>query len=142
MNQSTHLDPTADRVEAPLNYLDVTAEKPVTFMYKTENGTPQRTYQNIKHTMAILNGRAINERLTLDGQGFALVLHPTAVINFYDEAEVRAIYYPEIERLAKQAPGAVRVLVFDHHAGWVHMAKEGRSGGGEPVRFAHNDYTL
>ena len=42
MNQSTHIDTTLSRVEAPLNYLDVTAEKPVTFMYKTENGTPQR----------------------------------------------------------------------------------------------------
>jgi hypothetical protein len=141
MNQSTHIDTTVSRVEAPLNYLDVTAEKPVTFMYKTENGTPQRTYQNIKHTMAILNGRAVNERLTLDDQGFALVRHPTAVVNFYDEAEVRAVYYPEVERLVKQATGAVRVLVFDHNVRCGPMAKEGRNGAREPVRFAHNDYT-
>src|ERR1700733_6410969 len=114
MNQSTHMD-TISRVEAPLHYLNVTAEKPVTYMYKPENGSPQRTYQNIKHTMAILNGRAVNERLTLDDQGFALVRHPTGVVNFYDEAEVRAVYYPEVERLVKQATGAVRVLVFDHN---------------------------
>ena len=31
-------DLTTDRVEAPLNYLAETAEKPVTFMYKTEGG--------------------------------------------------------------------------------------------------------
>jgi hypothetical protein len=94
MNEKTHIETTVARVEAPLNYLDMTGEKPVTYMYKTENGTPQRTYHNIKHTMAILNGRAVNERLTLDGQGFALVHHPTATGNFYDEAEVRAVYYP------------------------------------------------
>jgi len=63
MNESTHTDATAGRVEALLNYLDVTAEKPVTFMYKTENGTPQRSYQNVKHTMSILNGRAVDERV-------------------------------------------------------------------------------
>lgn len=141
MNQSTHVD-TADRVEAALNYLEATAEKPINYMYKTEPGIPQRTYQNVKHTVAILNGRAVNERLTLDGQGFALVHHPTAVVNFYDEAEVRAVYYPEVQRLVKQATGAARVLVFDYNVRCGPMAKEGRNGAREPVRFAHNDYTL
>jgi hypothetical protein len=70
MSESTHIDPVVSRVEASLSYLDVTGQKPVTYMYKTENGTPQRTYQNVKHKMSILNGRAVNERLTLDGQGF------------------------------------------------------------------------
>ena len=125
MNENTHIETTVARVEALLNYLDATGEKPVTYMYKTENGTPQRSYQNVKHTMAILNGRAVDERLTLDGQGFALVHHPTATGNFYDEAEVRAVYYPEIERLVKQATGAVRVLVFDHNVRCGPMAKEG-----------------
>ena len=141
MNPSTHIESTVNRVEAPVNYLDVTGEKPVNFMYKTENGAPQRTYQNIKHLMAILNGRTVDERLTLDDQGFALVRHPTAVVNFYDEAEVRAVYYPEVERLVKQATGAVRVLVFDHNVRCGPMAKEGLNGAREPVRFAHNDYT-
>ena len=142
MNESTHIDTTVSRVEAALNYLAETAEKPVTFMYKTEHGAPQRTYQNVKHTMAILNGRAVNERLTLDHQGFALVHDPTAIADFYDEAEVRAVYYPEVERLVKQATGAVRVLVFDHNVRCGPMAKEGLNGAREPVRFAHNDYTL
>jgi len=131
-----------DRVEAPLNYLAVTAEKPVTFMYKTEGGSPQRTYQNVKHTMTILNGRAVDERLTLDGQGFMLTRYPTATVNLYDEDEVRAVYYPEVERLVKEATGATRVLVFDHNVRCGPMAKEGLNGAREPVRFAHNDYTL
>jgi len=142
MNQSTHREEIVGSVEAALNYLAETAEKPVTYMYKTENGAPQRSYHNVKHTMTILNGRAVDERLTLDGQGFALVHHPTAVADFYDEAEVPAVYYPEVERLVKQATGAVRVLVFDHNVRCGPMAKEGRNGAREPVRFAHNDYTL
>jgi hypothetical protein len=141
-NDSSRVDTIVGHVEAPLNYLAVTAEKPVTFMYKTENGAPQRTYQNIKHTMAILNGRAVNEHLTLDDQGFALVRHPTAIADFYNEAEVCTVYYPEVERLVKQATGAVQVLVFDHNVRCGPMAKEGRNGAREPVRFAHNDYTV
>jgi hypothetical protein len=111
-------------------------------MYKTEGGTPQRTYQNVKHMMTILNGRAVNERLTLDGQGFTLMRYPTATVNLYDEDEVRAVYYPEVERLVKEATGAARVLVFDHNVRCGPMAKEGLNGAREPVRFAHNDYTL
>jgi hypothetical protein len=140
--KSENVDLTIKRVEAPLNYLAETAEKPVTFMYKTEGGTPQRTYQNVKHMMTILNGRAVNERLTLDGQGFTLMRYPTATVNLYDEDEVRAVYYPEVERLVKGATGAARVLVFDHNVRCGPMAKEGLNGAREPVRFAHNDYTL
>lgn len=142
MNESINVDTTSGRVEAPLNYLAVTAEKPVTFMYKTEPGTPQRTYQNVKHTMAILNGRTVDEQLTLDRHGFALVQHRTATVNFYDEGEVRTVYYPEVERLVKQATGAARVLVFDHNVRCTPMAKQGLNGAHEPVRFAHNDYTV
>jgi len=130
------------RVQGALNYLLVTGDKPVTYMYKTENGTPQRSYQNIKHAVDILNGRVLEERPALDREGFALVRHPTATIDFYDEAEVRAVYYREVECLVKQATGASRVLVFDHNVRCTPMAKEGINGAREPVRFAHNDYTL
>jgi hypothetical protein len=142
MNAASHSEMAASRVEAPLNYLAPTPEKPVTYMYRTENGTPQRTYHNVKYAVTIMNGRALDERPALDREGFALVWHPTATVNFYDEAEVRAIYYPEVERLVKQATGAVRVLVFDHNVRCGPMAKEGVNGAREPVRFAHNDYTL
>jgi hypothetical protein len=141
-NDSPHVGTIIGRVEAQVNYLAATQEKPVAFTYKTENGESQRTYQTIKHTMAILNGRTVNEHLTLEGQGFALVQHPTAIANFYDVAEVRAVYYPEVERLVKQATGAVRVLVFDHTVRCGPNAKERHNGVREPVRFAHNDYTL
>src|ERR1700682_5865413 len=127
--KSENIDLMINRVEAPLNYLAVTTEKPVTFMYKTEGGTPQRTSQNVKHMMTILNGRAVNERLPLDGQGFTLMRYPTATVNLYDEDEVRAVYYPEVERLVKEATGAARVLVFDHNVRCGPMAEEGVKGG-------------
>jgi hypothetical protein len=38
----------------------------------------------------------------------------SAVHDFYDEDELRRIYYPEAERLVADATGATRVVVFDH----------------------------
>ena len=44
-----------------------------------------------------------------------MLLHrQTAVTNFYDEEQVRSIYYPECERVMKEATGAARVVAFDH----------------------------
>ena len=56
--------------------------------------------------MPIRNGRSIIKELSLDAQGFVLLRNQTAVANFYDEQEVRAVYYPEVERLFKGAMGA------------------------------------
>jgi len=60
MNEAPQSEIAVSRVEAQINYLAPTTEKPVTYMYKTENGTPQRTYHNVKHTVSVLNGRALD----------------------------------------------------------------------------------
>ena len=64
--------------------------------------------------MRIHDARPVAGRLTLDGEGLALVEHRSAVKDFYDEDELRRVYYPEAERLVAEATGASRVLVFDH----------------------------
>ncbi len=112
---NSHSDTMVGSVEAAPSFIALTAKKPVTLMYKIENGEPQRAYESIKHRVTILDGRAINERLTLDNQGFALVHHRTAIGDFYDDAEVRAAYYPEVEQLVKQTTGVAQVMVFDHN---------------------------
>src|SRR5260221_3090846 len=66
------------------------------------------------HPLPIHDGRAIIERLSLDRQGFELRHHQTAVSNFYDADEVRAIYYPEVERLLTAATGPVKAVAFEH----------------------------
>ena len=91
------------------------------------------------HPVPIRDGRAIVERLSLDREGFELRPHHTAVSNFYDAAEVRAIYYPEVERLLTAATGATRAVAFEHD---VRCAP--RRGVGEvrgPVKVVHVDYT-
>jgi hypothetical protein len=131
-----------ERVEAPMNYLVDTGEKPVNYMYAPPEGVPSRTGKILKHTIGVINGRPVADKLTLDDQGFTLTHHETAVHNFYDADEVRRVYYPEMERLVKEKTGASRVIIFDHNVR--NGSKEGREKYGvrEPVKFAHNDYTL
>jgi hypothetical protein len=129
-------------VEAVLYYLADQTEKPVAYMYAPPPGIPERTGRYTPHTVSIHDGRAILQQLSLDQHGFLLTSHETKVRNFYDEQEVRAVHYPEVERLVKDVTGAVKVLVFDHNVRCAPMAKRGENGAREPVRVAHNDYTL
>lgn len=131
-----------DHVDAPLNYLDEMSEKPVTYLYEPPAGVPVRSGTTTKHIVSINNGRPVLDRLSLDSNGFALARHHTAVSNFYDADEVKRVYYPEVERLVKEATGATRVVVFDHNVRCRPMAKRGENGAREPVKFAHNDYTF
>jgi hypothetical protein len=131
-----------DQVEGLLNYLEFTGERPVTYLYEPPEGVPMRSGRNVKHMMAVHDGRKVASQLTLDNQGFAFVHHETKVVNFYDPEEVKRVYYPEVAELVKSATGAVRVEVFDHNVRCRPMAKEKINGAREPVKFAHNDYTL
>ena len=36
------------------------------------------------------------------------------VVDFYDDDEIRRVYYPEMETLIEHATGASKVMVFDH----------------------------
>jgi hypothetical protein len=143
MTETANAETTQDlrHVEGLFNYIGATSEKPATYLYKPTPDGPARTWQSERHLVPVYDGRTVLDQLSLDGNGFTLVRHQSAVSNFYDEAEVKSVYYPEIERLMKQATGASRVLVFDHNVRCLPMAKQGLNGAREPVRFAHNDYT-
>jgi len=131
-----------ERIEAPMNYLVNTREKPVSYTYEPPPGVPRRSGKIIEETIWIIDGRPVADKLSLDQQGFMLTHHETAVRDFYDADEVRRVYYPEVERLVKEKTGATRVVVFDHNVR--NGSKEAREklGVREPVKFAHNDYTV
>jgi hypothetical protein len=93
------------------------------------------------YTASIYNARPIADRLSLDMQGFALVRKQTAVANFYDPDEVRAVYYPEVEALVKRVTGAAKAVVFAHDVRCTTRARRGEGGVREPVTAVHNDYT-
>jgi len=131
-----------DHVETSLSYLSDSSEKPVAYLYEPPPGMPARSGRTTRQPVTIFDGRAIHGELSLDKQGFVLAHHESAVRNFYDEHEVRAVYYPEVERLVKEVTAATRVLVFDHNVRCAPMAKRKEKGAREPVKFAHNDYTI
>ena len=135
---------TASHVNAPMSYLDVEGmqEKPTYYLCTPPAGVSQRNTTQVKHTMAIQNAREHLDEISLDKQGITFTPHETAVKNFYDAEEVKAVYYPEVVELIKKMTGAEKVHVFDHNVRCAPMCARGENGAREPVKFAHNDYTL
>jgi hypothetical protein len=130
------------QVEATLNYLAEGAERPVSYAYTPPPGTPLTTRRNSPQTVTIRNARPILSQLSLDQHGFVLTHQNSKVKNFYDEQEVRAVYYPEVEQLLKEATGAVKVVIFDHIVRCTSKARQGEHGVREPARIVHNDYSF
>jgi len=95
-----------------------------------------------RYTVPIRDARLMIKELSLDREGFVLLRNQTAVANFYDEHEVRAVYYPEVDRLIKDATGAAKVVVFAHDVRSILKARAGEQRVREPVAPVHNDYTI
>jgi hypothetical protein len=129
----------ADHINAPLNYLVRTNERPYSYQYEPPPGVPVRNGEYVAQTVPVRDARPISDMLTLDRNGFELHVRPTAVTGFTDDAIIREAYYREVEQLVKDATGAARVLVFDHN---VRLGAADRPAGiREPVKRVHNDYT-
>ncbi len=135
-----HRDST-DSIRASLNYLVDTGEKPVTYTVKPGTTPEQRTGRYEAHTVTIQDGRPMIDRFSLDREGFVFINHETKVKDFYNEEELRSVYYPEIEQMVKDLTGASRVLIFDHTLRAEDDATREEKKVREPVRRVHNDYT-
>jgi hypothetical protein len=131
-----------ESIEASVNYFLDTGEKPF-----TATGAPGsldvRTGggQQDPRRVVIHNGRRGAQDSTLDRNGFRFVRHDTKVADFFNEAEIRATYYPEMEALVKAQSGASRVVVFDHTLRTADDAAREARQIREVVRRVHNDYT-
>ncbi len=130
----------ASSIEATVNYFLDTGEKPFTATggpgepgVRTGGGQDPRA-------VVIRNGRR-EANFTLDRNGFRLVRHDTKVVDLFDEAEIRATYYPEMEALVKAQSGASRVVVFDHTLRTADDEARAARQIREVVRRVHNDYT-
>jgi len=125
-------------VVAPLNFLQPMTEKPYSYNYDPGPGVALRNTENEEHKVTVLDARGAD--LSLDHQGFVLLHHKTAATDLYDEAIIKSVYYPECERLMREATGAKRVVAFDHI-----VRNAAKSGPGSLVKMpagrVHNDYT-
>ncbi|WP_414753460.1 CmcJ/NvfI family oxidoreductase [Anabaena sp. CCY 9910] len=128
-------------VEANLSYLIPMAEKPVNYTYEPPPGVPRTngTFQTYK--LPIYNARSISEKISLDEQGFAFTAYNTSVRDFYDEEEIRQVYYPEAEQLLKELTGASQIVIFDHTLRNAAQSKPGENNIKEPAKRVHNDFT-
>src|ERR1700749_1241860 len=95
-------------VEGVLNYLAPMAERPMNLAYDPSPGVPRSTGEPDPHRVMIHDARPLAGRLSLDGEGLAVVKHDSGVRDFNDEDELRRVYYPEAERLVAEVPGTAR----------------------------------
>ena len=89
------------------------------------------------HAMTLTDMRPLQQELTVDRNGFALLNHTTSVTDFFDPRQVEEVFFPEVLALAKQLNQAEHAVAF----GPVPRsddpnAKQGRL----PAFGAHVDY--
>jgi hypothetical protein len=130
-----------ETVEATLNYIVNNGEKLFTATGGA-GGLDVRSGGTLDpRRVAIHDGRPHVQDFVLDRDGFRFVRHDTKVADFFDEDEVRRVYYPEMEALVKAESGAARVVVFDHTLRTADDELRESKKIREVVRRVHNDYT-
>jgi hypothetical protein len=131
----------ASDITAELSYTIDTGEKPVNETFGPNNIRRRVTGTFEERAVRIRDGRPLAGQFAFDQHGFVFVGHRTAVRDFFDARELRTVYYPEVERLVKEASGAARVVVFDHTLRSGDETEREERKIREPVLSVHNDYT-
>jgi len=141
MVQVLEPETAVESIEATINYVANNGEK--LFTYTGGPGSLDvRTGGSLDpHQVVIRNARRFADGFSLEREGFHFVRHDTKVADFFDETEIRRVYYPEMEALVKAESGAKRVVVFDHTLRTADDELRESKRIREVVRRAHNDYT-
>jgi hypothetical protein len=84
---------------------------------------------------AIHDAREATADLGLERSGFELLERPSAVRDWFDEAEVMRVYYGECRALARELTGATHAFTFDH---LIREPGKQTAGGGIRARGAAN----
>jgi hypothetical protein len=130
-----------DAITANIPYTVPTGETLVNESFGPKNIHGRRTGTVERKKMTVRNGRLFADRLSLDDQGLVFVDHKTQVTDFFDENQLKSVYYPEIEQLIRRESGASRVVIFDHALRSGDEAEREEKLIRTPVLQAHNDYT-
>ena len=130
-----------ETIETTLNYIENDGSKIFTITAGPggtdvrSGGTPD------PRRVTIRNGRPLAKEFALERDGFRFVRHDTKVADFFDEEQIKRVYYPEMEALVKAESGAERVVVFDHTLRTADDELRESKKIREVVRRVHNDYT-
>jgi hypothetical protein len=141
MSQTAELDVTPDTIEATLNYIVDDGSKVFTIVASPGGSDARSGGTPDPRRIKIHNGRPHVKEFDLETNGFRFVPHDTKVSDFYDEDEIKRVYYPEMVELIKAESGAKRVVVFDHTLRTADDELRESKQIREVVRRVHNDYT-
>ncbi len=130
-----------DTIEATLNYIVDDGTKVFTIVAAPGGSDTRSGGTPDPHRVTLHNGRPQADAFKLDRNGFRFVRHDTKVADFYDEAAIKRVYYPEMEALVKAESGAKRVVVFDHTLRTADKGMREAKQIREVVSRVHNDYT-
>jgi hypothetical protein len=136
------LDTAPDTIEATLSYLADTGEK-----LRTQVAEPGGRDTRVggggteTHLVKIQNGRPLADGFEFEHDGFRFVPSQTGMHDFFDEDEIRRVYYPECVELIKEVSGAKRVVVFDHTLRTASDTQREAQKIRDIVSRVHNDYT-
>ncbi len=121
-------------VEASLLFIEPDGDRPrVEFSYGSGEGVVTAIYTPRK--VILKDARRI--RPHLDIEGFVLLRQPSAVRDFWDDAEAGSVGRTEAAELVARATGARRVHVFDHT-----QRRRDAQARRQPSTRVHVDYTL
>ncbi len=67
-----------------------------------------------QHRVTLHDLRGREDSVSLERNGVQVLRHVTRCTNFNDEAEIRALYYPDMEALVRQLTGAAHVTCYGH----------------------------
>jgi hypothetical protein len=141
MSAIAEVETVPDVIEATVNYVENDGERLFTYTGAPGSNDKRSGGHYDPRTVKMHNGRLETDRFKLDRDGFRFVPHPTKMRDFYDEDEIRSVYYPEMVELIKAESGAKRVVVFDHTLRTADDEMREAKKIREVVRRAHNDYT-
>lgn len=98
--------------------------------------TPQRNYGDAWTDVTLQDLRGQEQNFTLDRNAFTTYQNiPSDEHDFTDDARIKSIYYPEVEKLLlEKVDGAKRILLFDHTI-------RRPTGNRNPVTRVHIDQT-
>jgi len=112
--------------------------KPFNYVEKAPQDQPQRNFGDADTPVQINDIRGQESSFTLDNNAFETLTNvASAEKDFTDDAHIKKVYYPEVERLIlDNVPGASRVLLFDHT-----IRRADPSAPRAPVTRVHIDQT-
>jgi hypothetical protein len=134
---------TLRHIQAELNYLAPISERPYNYTFEPPAGKPRSNALPEPHLVRIQSLRGIEDSVSLDREGFAVLRHRSALTDFTSDEAIRAIYYPEAEHAIAAATGADRVFIFDHTVRRRVRGAEDRGAGQprQPATRVHVDHT-